>query len=522
MKTIKRGCCLALLLSLFVFSTIIATAQTWTVIAAKAKGAARDASLPQAAQLSYRYDKQQDVLWFRIALYGSLDQQAFGANLAFDTRPDDAAKMNWWGTNKGFKFDRLVTAWVTRTANGYEGTIGVADADGVRTKHMNNLAQNNVQILTDNDAILIGLKRTDITDDMKLKLIAAVGSNEQWNDDLPSSGFATIDLAAERPQRGLREIDLSQNNFQLPISYKTLSENDRPVIRRSGRGPQTLILVPGLYSGRTSFESFIERNQAHYKTYLLTPPGLNGTTSRALPASSSSFRESPWTRSLEQDILKLITREHLVKPIIVAEREPGSVAAMNLAIAHPEQIGGVVLVGTNLVQFLPSPKDATRKTPASFDERISVVDDAWAAKWFKYVTPETWLSNDMRPEFLSKDPARGQQATQDIEAASLPIKIRYLCEFWASDVTRDIAKLRVPVLALVPMFDEAFLADPANAFTKLAYVDSWDRLLPQNPQLTLAKIPNARLLVLADEPLAADNAIAGFVTKIWTQTKTTP
>src|ERR1041385_8422607 len=167
MKITKRVCRAVLLSSLLMFAANVATAETWTVIAAKAKGNARDAALPQAAQLSYRYDKQQDVLWFRIALYGSLDQHTFGANLAFDTRADDGAKMDWWGANKAFRFDRLVTAWVTRTANGYEGTIGVADVNGVRTKRMDNLAQNNLQILTDRDAILIGLKRTDVTNDLK-------------------------------------------------------------------------------------------------------------------------------------------------------------------------------------------------------------------------------------------------------------------------------------------------------------------------------------------------------------------
>jgi hypothetical protein len=91
------------------FSASISTAgQIWTVLGAKPKGTARDSSLAEAAQLSYRYDKAQDVLWFRVSLYGALNEQAFGLNLVFDTGGDEAAKMNWWGANKTFKFDRLV------------------------------------------------------------------------------------------------------------------------------------------------------------------------------------------------------------------------------------------------------------------------------------------------------------------------------------------------------------------------------------------------------------------------------
>ena len=77
----------------------------------------------------------------------------------------------------------------------------------------------------------------------------------------------------------------------------------------------------------------------------------------------------------------------------------------------------------------------------------------------------------------------------------------------------DFDRLQVPVLALVPGFDEKFLTDPANGFGKLAFLDSWDTLVPKNPQLELVKIPNARMLVLDDQPSAADEAISAFVKK---------
>src|SRR5215470_4015848 len=101
------------------------SAQVWTVLGAKGKGTALDPSLAEAAQLSYRYDREQDLLTFRIALYGTPNERSFGVNLAFDTGGDEASKMNWWGANKAFKFDKLITAWVTRGNNGFEGIIGV-------------------------------------------------------------------------------------------------------------------------------------------------------------------------------------------------------------------------------------------------------------------------------------------------------------------------------------------------------------------------------------------------------------
>ena len=503
-----------LLLAFIVTAPVGAIAQVWTVVGFDAQGDARDPSLADAATLSYRYDKQQDFLWFRVGLYGLLNEQAFGVNLVFDTGGDEAAKMNWWGANKAFKFDKLITAWVTRGANGYEGTIGVGDVAGIKAKQFNNLLQNNLQLRVEGDSIIIGVKRTDITDKLKMNVIAAVGSNQQWNDDVPNAGSVAIDLSAERPKQGLREIDVSRNNLELPADYKTLADHKPPLITKKGQGRQALILVPGMYSGANSFDSFIARNQSRYMFYIVTPPGINGTPARPMPAAGSSFGELTWTRRLERDILALIRKEKMVKPVIVAESHPASTAAIELAVEHPDEIGGVVVAGTNLIQFFPSPKDPTRKSNVTFQERVALVDGGWGAKWFKYVTPETWNSNDMRPEMLSGDSSRGRNASQEVEAAALPVKIRYLCEFWASDVTRDFDKLQVPVLALIPGFDEKYLADPANSFTKMAYVDSWETLIPKHPKVKLVKIPDARLLVLEDQPKLADDAIATFVEQV--------
>jgi pimeloyl-ACP methyl ester carboxylesterase len=226
-----------------------------------------------------------------------------------------------------------------------------------------------------------------------------------------------------------------------------------------------------------------------------------------------------WTRRLERDILDLIRREKLTKPVIVAERQPAAQAAIELASEHPAEIGGVVLVGTNVVQFFASPKDPGRRTAIAYAERGPFIDQSWAAKWFKYVTPETWKNGDLRQQLLSVDPVRAQTAWDELESAPLEIKIRYLCEFWASDVTRSFDKLQVPVLALVPGFDEEFLADPANGFAKPSFLDSWETLVPKHPLLEIIKILNARMLVLDDQPQAADDALSAFVKKIGEKSK---
>ena len=499
-----------LLLAFVIVVPVGVKAQVWTVLAVDPKGDGRDASLPDAAQLSYRYDKQHDLLWFRVSLYGKPHEEAFGVNLVVDTGAEDTAKMNWWGANKDFKFDKLVTAWVTRGNGGYQGTIGVGDATGAKAQNFNNLLQNNLQIRVEGDSIVIGVKRTDLTDKMKMNLIAAVGSNQRWNDDIPNTRSVALDLAAPRLARGLREIDLRRNNFRFPPDYETLEDNRPPLTIKKGHGRETLILIPGVYSGKETFDAFIARNQSLYKFYVVTPPGLNGTPARPLPPETTSYGEFTWTRRLGRDVLELISREKLSNPVIVAHGFPGSLVAEELAFQHPDALGGVIEIASMPVQFFPSPKDPSRKTPATPEERVEIVNEGWAEKWFKYVTPETWESNNYPAEMFTNDLDRAEQVRQQVEAAPLPVKIRYLSEFMASDHSVELASLKVPLLALRPGFNDKLLADPTNSWYKTSFQDAWDAF-SKNPRIQVVTIPNARALLLDDQPKLTDEAIATFI-----------
>lgn len=487
--------------------------QVVNVLALDAKGDGRDPSLADAAQLSYRYDKAEDFLWFRIVLYNKPNEEAFGVNLVFDTGADESAKTNWWGGNKDFKFDKLVTAWVTRGSDGYTGTIGMADKAGVEAKQPNNLVKNNIKIRVEGNTILLGFKRTDLTDQLKMKVIAAVGSNQRWNDDVPNTNSGAIDLSIERPKRGLREIDLGRNNLVFSSDYKTLSENQTPSIIKKGTGPQPVILLPGVYSANEVFDGFMARNQSRYRFYVVIPPGLMGTPARQLPPETVSYSELPWTRHLERDVLKMINREKLRKPIIVAHGFPGSLAANELAALHPEILGGVVDVASFPVSPMVSLSDPARKTPASPKERTEYTDEMWAKQWFRYVTPETWDSNNYPVDMYTNDTARGERLRQQAEAVSLSVKIRYLIEYMAADQTQELNNISIPVLVLRPGFNQKLLADPTTSSFKRMFQDSWDPF-STNAHLQIQMVTGARAFILDDQPAISDEAIKKFIENI--------
>src|SRR5262245_42619257 len=85
--------------------------EIWTVIATDGRYDGRDPTLADVAQLSYQYNAAKDELWFRLTLYGKRNERAFGINIVLDTGADESSKMNWWGGNKAFKFDKLLTVW---------------------------------------------------------------------------------------------------------------------------------------------------------------------------------------------------------------------------------------------------------------------------------------------------------------------------------------------------------------------------------------------------------------------------
>jgi len=114
---------------------------------------------------------------------------------ALDTDGDPANGMEWWGANKAFHFDRVVTAYGSATGEGYEGTIGIADAAEVQKGDMAGSRNERVVVLLDraHPAIVVGIPRSALGPSAApVRVVAAVGSAFQHNDDVPDAGAATL------------------------------------------------------------------------------------------------------------------------------------------------------------------------------------------------------------------------------------------------------------------------------------------------------------------------------------------
>jgi hypothetical protein len=168
----------------------------WKELAQDPPDDGKQKRLPDATALAVCFDDARDRVWFRIALAGPLPTRWFGANLALDLDGDPNNGMAWWGTNTAFHFDRLVTVYGFETGTGYEGTIGIADAAEVQAGNMNGSRGERVLVVLDSakPAFVIGIPRSALGTDPKtpIRVLAAVGSPLQHNDDVPNEGAALL------------------------------------------------------------------------------------------------------------------------------------------------------------------------------------------------------------------------------------------------------------------------------------------------------------------------------------------
>jgi hypothetical protein len=168
----------------------------WKELAAEAGDDGKQKRLPDATSVSVCAGGPSDRVWLRIALAGPAPARWLGVNLALDLDGDPANGMAWWGTNKAFHFDRLVTAYGSVTDSGYEGMIGIAEAADVQAGDMNGSEPGAVRVAVDRSkpAFLVGIPRSALgtAGPAPVRMVAAVGSALQHNDDVPNEGAVLL------------------------------------------------------------------------------------------------------------------------------------------------------------------------------------------------------------------------------------------------------------------------------------------------------------------------------------------
>lgn len=220
--------------SIIILLALNLTAQNWQTISTDPTGDGSNPSLLDGTKFSYWYNQSTDSLWFEVetANLNNSNSQAMGVNIMANVA-GAGQTFNFWGAQNSAPYHFLLTAWVTGSApSSYSGTIGVSNASGVNSMNYTSLSQNNLTIRVNvaTKKIVIGLLRKDLIPDAQfsgssvtVKVAAAVGSNQVWNDDVYSPN-GEMTLAKQNnvsiDEDRLAKVTLYPNPAQNSISLK--------------------------------------------------------------------------------------------------------------------------------------------------------------------------------------------------------------------------------------------------------------------------------------------------------------
>ncbi len=165
----------------------------WIELATDPTGDGKMPLLPDATRLETIPSSPDGLLWVRITLREPPHDRWLGMNLVLDVDGDSANGKAWWGANKSFKFDEVLTVWCFHVADGCQGYLGVAGADPPASGTLTGGRSLRFAIDKDRRAYILGVPRDVLhleRDDFRL--VAAVGSALLFNDDVPGQGAASL------------------------------------------------------------------------------------------------------------------------------------------------------------------------------------------------------------------------------------------------------------------------------------------------------------------------------------------
>jgi pimeloyl-ACP methyl ester carboxylesterase len=305
--------------------------------------------------------------------------------------------------------------------------------------------------------------------------------------------------------------DSTLNNLAHPPGYRTAPPGSLGAVRSVGTGPRRMILIPGLGFSGAVFDEFMARRTAEYTMYAVTLPGFGGTAALPMPERQGSYAEAPWTRSAEQAILALMDREGIRRTTLVAHWALATQIALRLALEHPDRFDAVILLAGTAKSYYAS-------TPAMLTwtaEQRARYADGMGQHWFRTVTRQTWDDNNFMSYDYAVNPRRGLFLWREAAAPALSVWIRYLLEFYAVDITPELASLKVPTLVVKPGFDDpAYYVEPDRDYMRNLCHDSWRGTEHATSRLEFATVPGSRLFLMYDQPEALDRVVNGFLTRV--------
>lgn len=312
-------------------------------------------------------------------------------------------------------------------------------------------------------------------------------------------------------QTSCKNSDTLVNNLVHLKNYKTTMLGDIPEYKKYGKGEKTLILIPGLGFDASVFDDFVKVNKKNYTMFVITIPGFGKTHAPPMPDSTVSYGDQTWSKGFISGILKLIEKEKIKKPIIVGHFTLGTQLALRIAIDYPEEVSGVIVLGGQS-KFIAIQKGKVLDYPLNY--MIMGTDKYSAPVMFKGKKEKDWDEGNYLPEIYSLDNKVGKKLWSKVAEVPVPVMVRYLCEYQATDIKAELNKIKCPVLVVRPLFNSTVLSTEINSYVKPQFIDSWDEASKKNPLIQVRDINNSGTFLWKDQPKMAYEVIVTFIKEL--------
>jgi pimeloyl-ACP methyl ester carboxylesterase len=280
-----------------------------------------------------------------------------------------------------------------------------------------------------------------------------------------------------------------------------------------GNGPTDVVLVSGFGLGASAFEGFMRRNEGRFHLFAVTLPGFEGTAAPPMPVPGTSYGEQTWTRAAAEGVTALIRHKKLKRPVLVGHSLNGAQVVMRVAVDHPELVLAVVFLAGS-PRYEPVEAGGQWPKNLTLEKKVQMIDQFMAPRWFKTVTRDTWVTNNFKAGDYSTDPARGARYANLANAPPLPVLVRWLCEFHASDLMAELPRLTLPLLVVEPTFTATLRADPARSYLQAFFVEPWRGVLSGRPRTETISVDDAGIMVMDDQAALVDRQFAKFVKRV--------
>ena len=260
-------------------------------------------------------------------------------------------------------------------------------------------------------------------------------------------------------------------------------------VKATGEG-RAILMIPGLASSGTTWDSTVEHLSAHYRCIELTLAGFAG-----VPAI-----EGPLLTEARDQIAEYIRENHLNRPVIMGHSLGGSIA-LDLAAHDPDLVGPVIIVDSLPffagAWFNAKTLQAAQPTIEQMRKGMEgMTHDQWVAMTRTGASTNGYATSAKNQKTLIEwGLASDQKTVTDA-----------LIELVNMDLRPEVSKIETPVLVLgtwVGLQSYGVTKDSATAEFKAQYAGVKD--------FEFAMADKARHFVMWDDPAWFNTQVDGFL-----------